>query len=282
MSIRPVVFAACLALPLAARADVVTIDASKDNSLYEFFPEKGETAHSNAKGSYLFTGETIGSSRRRALLTYDIAAAVPAGSTINSVTLNLTVSRMSSESQPITVHRVSNSWGEGSSMAIGNEGQGADATAGDATWVSRFHPGVQWATPGGDFAAAGPTFVVAGVGSYSFSHSMLAADVQAWLDGASNFGWIIVGNETAPGSSMRFGSRENVDASSRTTLTVDFSPPAPGCIGDYNQDGGIDGSDVQAFFTDWEAGLDVADVNQDGGVDGGDTQFFFEHWEAGC
>ncbi len=282
MSIRPVLFVACLALPLASQADVVTIDACKDNSLYEFFPEKGEIAHSNAKGSYLFAGETIGSSRRRALLAYDIAGAVPAGSTINSATLNLTVSRMSSESQPITVHRASNSWGEGSSMAIGNEGQGVDATTGDATWVSRFHPSVPWATPGGDFADAGPTFVVAGVGSYSFSHAALAGDVQAWLDGASNFGWIIVGNESAPGSSMRFGSRENIDPASRTTLTIDFTPPAPACIGDYNQDGGIDGSDVQAFFTDWEAGLDVADVNQDGGVDGGDTQFFFEHWEAGC
>lgn len=52
--------------------------------------------------------------------------------------------------------------------------------------------------------------------------------------------------------------------------------------GDYNDDGGIDGSDVDAFFFDWERGLAGADVNQDGGIDGGDVEFFFARWEAGC
>jgi hypothetical protein len=56
--------------------------------------------------------------------------------------------------------------------------------------------------------------------------------------------------------------------------------PAP-CPADYNQDGGVDGQDVDAFFADWETGEMVADVNQDGGVDGQDVQFFFEVWEAG-
>ncbi|MBS0195833.1 MAG: hypothetical protein JSR77_03660 [Planctomycetes bacterium] len=54
------------------------------------------------------------------------------------------------------------------------------------------------------------------------------------------------------------------------------------CLGDYNQDGGIDGSDVSAFFEDWEAGSAAADVNADGGIDGADVSAFFEHWEAGC
>jgi subtilisin family serine protease len=59
--------------------------------------------------------------------------------------------------------------------------------------------------------------------------------------------------------------------------------PCPiGCIGDFNQDGGVDGSDVNAFFAAWEAGDASADVNQDGGVDGGDVNEFFAHWEAGC
>lgn len=58
--------------------------------------------------------------------------------------------------------------------------------------------------------------------------------------------------------------------------------PVPLCIGDYNQDGGIDGSDVEGFFADWEAGNAAADVNQDGGIDGSDVELFFERWEAGC
>jgi hypothetical protein len=51
------------------------------------------------------------------------------------------------------------------------------------------------------------------------------------------------------------------------------------CVGDYNQDGGIDGSDISAFFPDWENSAACADVNQDGGVDGGDIEFFFTKWE---
>ncbi|MBX3410985.1 MAG: hypothetical protein KF859_14010 [Phycisphaeraceae bacterium] len=53
------------------------------------------------------------------------------------------------------------------------------------------------------------------------------------------------------------------------------------CPADYNQDGGIDGADVQAFFADWEQGLPCSDVNEDGGIDGSDVQFFFGVWENG-
>ena len=53
------------------------------------------------------------------------------------------------------------------------------------------------------------------------------------------------------------------------------------CAADYNQDGGVDGSDVEAFFTDWEAAGTCADVNQDGGIDGSDVEAFFTLWEAG-
>jgi hypothetical protein len=55
-----------------------------------------------------------------------------------------------------------------------------------------------------------------------------------------------------------------------------------GCIGDHNQDGGIDGSDVTEFFRDWSEGNVAADVNQDGGVDGTDVDVFFAAWSAGC
>ena len=53
------------------------------------------------------------------------------------------------------------------------------------------------------------------------------------------------------------------------------------CIADFNEDGGVDGADVEAFFVPWQAGDPIADVNQDGGVDGGDVEAFFGAWEAG-
>lgn len=56
--------------------------------------------------------------------------------------------------------------------------------------------------------------------------------------------------------------------------------PVP-CIADFNEDGGIDGADVAAFFVDWAASLAAADVNADGGIDGADVETFFVLWSSG-
>lgn len=53
------------------------------------------------------------------------------------------------------------------------------------------------------------------------------------------------------------------------------------CAADFNRDGGINGSDVEAFFQSWESGSCEADVNQDGGINGADIETFFVAWEAG-
>ncbi|MEI7658286.1 MAG: GC-type dockerin domain-anchored protein [Phycisphaerae bacterium] len=53
------------------------------------------------------------------------------------------------------------------------------------------------------------------------------------------------------------------------------------CPADFNGDGGVDGSDVAAFFDQWEAGGPCGDVNGDGGIDGQDIEAFFTLWEAG-
>lgn len=54
------------------------------------------------------------------------------------------------------------------------------------------------------------------------------------------------------------------------------------CPADFNCDGGVDGSDVSAFFSAWEAGEFFSDINVDGGIDGSDVQAFFFRWENGC
>ncbi|MBL9002410.1 MAG: hypothetical protein JNK25_14870 [Phycisphaerae bacterium] len=59
------------------------------------------------------------------------------------------------------------------------------------------------------------------------------------------------------------------------------STACPPCPADFNQDGGVDGSDVEAFYVVWESGEGCGDVNEDGGVDGGDVETFFARWEAG-
>jgi subtilisin-like proprotein convertase family protein len=55
----------------------------------------------------------------------------------------------------------------------------------------------------------------------------------------------------------------------------------PGCVADFNQDGGVDGQDVNAFFEAWESGDICADANSDGGIDGADVGQFYLVWQRG-
>ena len=60
--------------------------------------------------------------------------------------------------------------------------------------------------------------------TYAWSGSGLLADVQSWVSNpASNFGWVIRGNEITAGSAQRFNTREN--SSNPPQLTVTYQVP---------------------------------------------------------
>jgi len=211
-------------------ATVVDIGPSKDNTLYE----SATGALSNGSGVYLFSGRTAtigGELRRRALLAFDVAGNVPADATIQSVSLTLHLSKTSiiAPATATSLHTVSIDWGEGASTALVNEGQGAAAAMNDATWTQAINPSSNWTTPGGDFnPIASATQIVAGAGVfYTWSSTPeMVADVQGWLTNpAANFGWIVIGNESVGRTAKRFDSRENITASFRPVLSVEFSAP---------------------------------------------------------
>jgi len=88
----------------------ITIISDKDNTLYE----SGTGALSNGAGIHFFAGR-VGSMSdglvRRGLISFDIAAVIDSGATINSVVLSLTMTKTSSGAQDITLHRLSADWG---------------------------------------------------------------------------------------------------------------------------------------------------------------------------
>lgn len=194
----------------------VQLTPSKDNTLFE--PDDlGE--RSNALGPQFFAGRVGGFGGgvglRRGLLAFDVAGNVPAGATITSATLTVECSRVPllDAGVPRThgLRRASADWGEGTSDAGINVGVGDDPTPGDATWSHTFFPGSFWTTPGGDFAAAvSATISVPSTGSYTFpSTAQLVADVQDMLDApASNFGWVVLGEEVASPVARAFDTRE--------------------------------------------------------------------------
>lgn len=220
-----------LGMPGAASADVAVLSAARDNTLYF----DGPVDRSNGSGEYLFIGKTDNGNIRRATLAFDIAGSIPAGATINSVSLRLYTSRTKvGSSSSANLYRALADWGEGTANSNGNEGGGAAPVAGDATWFYRFYATAPWTTPGGDFSAtsSGLTSVGANNQFYTWSSAGMVADVQFWLDNpASDFGWVLRGNEAANQSAKRFNSRSN--ATNPPRLTVDFTPsigpPTGGC-----------------------------------------------------
>jgi hypothetical protein len=229
-----------LAAPSAA--DVLVLDAAKDNTLYE---DNAGTL-SNGIGEYVFTGVTAVSSIRRAVMQFDVAGAVPAGSTIESVRLVLQMNMTIASAQDVSLHEALEDWGEGTSDAPGQEGAGTTSTANDATWIHTYFPGSLWTTAGGEFdPTASATISVKSDGRYTWgSTAAMVADAQGWLDTpASNFGWVIKHDDEATATTAkRYASRENIVAQVRPRLEIGFAPPGgcptiPYCIANPNSTG---------------------------------------------
>ena len=204
----------------------MTLGASRDNTLYE----SSQGSVSNGAGEHFFAGTNNLGDQRRGLVHFDLAAAgVPATATVDSVHLTLTMSRsQTTASQSVSLHRVSAAWGEGSSNAGDEEGMGAAAASGDATWTQRFVGGAAWTVPGGDFVAApSATLQVGGVAAYTWrSTPAMVGDLQTWVkQPAQNHGWIVIGNEATVRTAKRFASRSNSVAQTRPSLTVYYKVP---------------------------------------------------------
>src|SRR5437868_938716 len=211
--------------PSVAIADVININPIKDNTLYEFVPADGD--RSNALGFHFFTGTTGMDELRRGVLAFDIAGNIPAGSAILGVTLSLNMSMTPSVDPRTTeLHKLLADWGEGTSQASGGEGEGAPATINDATWRHRFFDTIFWTTEGGDFSATvSASQSVGAVGMYTWSSSQMVADVQSWLnDPASNFGWLVLGDESEIATAKRFDTRESA---SQPVLTIQYTRVTP-------------------------------------------------------
>ena len=208
-----------------ANAGTINIMPSKDNTLYEYVPAEGD--HSNGAGFHLFAGENGEGELRRGVLAFDIAGTIPPGSKITGVSLSMNMSMTPAGALTVELHKLLADWGEGTSHAPMGEGDGAPATPNDATWRHRFFDSVFWTMQGGDFSATvSASQSVGGTGQYTWSSAQMVADVQSWLDNpTSNFGWLVLGDETAAGTAKRFDTRESA---SPPILTIEFRvAPSP-------------------------------------------------------
>jgi hypothetical protein len=198
----------------------VVLTPSKDNTLFQ----TADGSLSNGAGPHLFAGMTAANSRRRALLAFDLTSQIPPGSTVTRAVLRLKVSPPRFNAPP-ALHRLTADWGQGTSDAgFLRDGIGSQAQANDATWLHRFFPNTRWTTAGGDFAAvADASSLTAGSFEETWESPEMIARVQQWLDQpATNFGWIVIGDESRSTTAKRYDSREIDPDATRPELTIEF------------------------------------------------------------
>ena len=196
---------------------------TRDTTIYE------ENTNSNGGGVHLFAGNTKQSQARRALIAFDLSQ-VPEGALILSAELGLTISRTIAGASNESLHRLTRDWGEGTRDAADEEGKGISPAQGDATWQSNFHGASTWSRAGGNYVSGASATASAGglAATVTWSGPALAKDVQDWLDGkAGNFGWILIGDESAVTTAKRYFSSENTGAAAgqRPRLVVRYSAP---------------------------------------------------------
>ncbi|MFN7931581.1 MAG: DNRLRE domain-containing protein [Blastocatellia bacterium] len=209
-------------------ASTLQLSPSADNTLYE----DATGSISNAIGQRLYVGNTAQAegSKRRAVLKFNLST-IPAGATITSATLSLNMSKtLNTTGQTIAVHRLLKNWGEGTSNGAtgppgSGEGNGNTATTGDATWLHTFYNTQLWSAPGGDFAATPSTSALVNApGRAQWTGAGLVADVEQWRsNAATNFGWLLLGDEAKVETVMQFDSKDHLNPANRPVLTIEYT-----------------------------------------------------------
>ena len=222
-----------LATASAGAAATVTLQPIADNTIYQGLLANDPTGsfedNSCGGGPDVFAGKALRGFIRRALLRFDVAAAIPAGSTIDGATLTLNVNLTTdTQAAPATLHPLLGAWGEGTVDCQPNGGgQGAEADPGDATWLDAMFQQLPWIAAGGDHGAASATALAPVLGPVVWdgaANPAMLADLQGWLDTPSgNHGWIVIGDESRVPTARRMDSREG---GAPPVLVVDFTPPA--------------------------------------------------------
>lgn len=228
----------------SAPAAQLVLVPSADTSLWQ-----RQTNH-NLGGSDLLpvgtTGGDGGGRSGRLLLKFDIAAALPSNAVIESASLYFRVIIAPMEgavTSTMEAFPVLFDWGEGNKTYIDPQrpmNSTQPATAGEATWMHRFHgdDSQRWQEPGGalfdqDFSEdpSFSAFLQSDAGrDYNRPLTASGLDIlRQWLTNpASNFGWVLISQrEGTLFTGRQIASREYAVAEHRPQLTIVYSVPQP-------------------------------------------------------
>jgi len=228
------------------RAATITLPAVQDATLFG-----GADANSNTSLSDpgIFVGTDGATNPKRGLIEFNIAGNIPAGATITSVTMQLTVGQAAGTSgnggtlasaTTISLFNESQAWGQPTNVAGSTSfmgmGHGKAAKTGDATWNDSFYSTTSptptpttWTTAGGDWSSSLTDLADAtSTGSpaaVTWSSTAMVTDVQNWLNNPStNFGWLLKNSdETDATDYLAFWSAQGAAADSNSSLAPALS-----------------------------------------------------------
>lgn len=224
---------ALLTLAATAAADTLVLEEGVDGyaGTQDLSIFGDEQNNASAQDPVLYIGNTQSRDPRRGFLRFDLSQ-LPPGAQIGAVSLRLTVDRAASAANhTYRLHRVTMPWEEGPATSAEPDqgGLGTPAVAGDVTWLDRLFPETAWNAPGGDFATVQSASAVAGAEGTEMilSSPAMVADVQGWVSNPeTNFGWIVIGDESGSRTARRFDSSEG-EAGKRPRLTIEYAYTAP-------------------------------------------------------
>jgi hypothetical protein len=194
----------------AIAQSTISIVTSKDTTLYE--SNNGNRANGGGRGMFcgrVGAGGNFG--RRRAMVQWNIAGSIPAGSKILSASFDMWIDQSPAFLPIVTeVHRITTNWSQGNNVAPGNGGAGGNTGNGESTWLHKNYPSQLWNNAGGDFAPTSFTFDLPGIGPFvTPSNAAIVADVQSMLDNpGGNFGWLLKTDEVLGTTARRMNTRE--------------------------------------------------------------------------
>lgn len=266
-----IILVGTLGISQNALADMVSLPAEKDNTIFD---EDG--TKSCGACEHFFVGNTNLDNIRRALIEFDVSS-IPPGSTITSVEFEFYVSRTADvASVTMDIHKATKEWGEAGSTAVGGkggEGNGGPAQPGDATWTDAEFNTSNWTSPGGDFEASPSASVILTTftGPYSStSTAAMVADVQGWVDDSNtNHGWLLKllpDEEVLYSKTTRAIESRTVGVGTPPMLKVTYTPPVADSDGDGvndDVDNCVNDANANQFDIDNDNIGDVCDVSTD-------------------
>jgi len=211
-----------------AASESLDLVPTQDTTIYS-----NNTANGNGASDRLVIGKTWVNGFRRALIQFDTSG-IPASADVLTASLRLTDASPSGTggssstgsqqtgTHTFNIHKLTQSWGEGTGLGTAGIGTSTDANATFANMGSNFDPTVS-ATITISNPPTSPWPL--------FTSTSLEADVQAWVTTpANNFGWMLKASNTAETLGATFASIKWVESSEGTsppTLAITFRRQLP-------------------------------------------------------